>query len=63
MSQGTERPEGEKRDGGTLVGRSARTQSFPSSHCGTVETNPSSIREVVGSISGLAQWVKDPALP
>ena len=33
-----------------------------SSHCGAVEMNPASIHEDVGSIPGLTQWVKDPAL-
>ena len=36
---------------------------FGSSHCGTVETNPTSNHEVVGLISGLTHWGKDPALP
>ena len=34
-----------------------------SSHCGSMETNPTSIHEDVGVIPGLAQWVKDLALP
>ena len=34
-----------------------------SSYCGAEETNPASIREDVGSVPGLAQWVKDLALP
>ena len=35
---------------------------FRSSRCGAGEINPTSNHEVVGSIPGLARWVKDLAL-
>ena len=34
-----------------------------SSYCGSVVMNPTRNQEVAGSIPGLAQQVKDPALP
>ena len=34
-----------------------------SSCCGSVVMNPNGIHEDVGSIPGVTQWVKDPALP
>ena len=34
-----------------------------SSHCGAAEMNPTRNHEVVGSIPGVTQWVKDSVLP
>ena len=40
----------------------AQEESTGSSRRGAVETNPTRNHEVVASIPGLGQWVKDPAL-
>ena len=54
--QGSER-------GGPSPGVLFETLHRWSSHCGTEETNPTSIHEDAGLISGLAQWVRVLALP
>ena len=48
---------------GTLVFFCIQRYHFRSSHHGAVEMNPTRSHEIAGSIPGLDQWVKDPALP
>ena len=49
--------------GDTGYGVYALKSLWGSSHCGSVVTNLTGIHEDVGSTPGLAQRVKDPALP
>ena len=42
---------------------SLKLECFLGSHCGSSETNLTSIHEDAGEIPGPTQWAKDPALP
>ena len=46
-----------------IINLLSKNQTFGSSHRGSEETNPTRNHEVVGSIPGLVQWVKDLVLP
>ena len=45
-----------------IITHNSKSQGLGSSHCGSVETNLTSIHEDEGLIPGLAQWVEDLAL-
>ena len=46
-----------------LKNKQSKNFHFGEFHCGSVEVNPTSIHEDAGSIPGLTQWVRNPALP
>ena len=48
-----------------ILGEVSQTgkDKYRSSRCGSAEMNLTSTHEDMDSISGLAQWVKDPAFP
>ena len=47
----------------TVILQVSKIKHRESSRCGAEETNPTRNHEVAGSIPGLTQWVKEPALP
>ena len=46
-----------------VISKFLKASQEGSSCCGSVEMNLTCVHEEVGSIPGLAQWVKDPVLP
>ena len=62
--RGTFQPLTFKRLGMCMQIKSAvKNKMFGSCRCGSAATSLTSIHKDVGSIPGLAQWVRDPALP